>query len=170
MFDPLEHKAVIDFKLGPSGLKLSEALQQSEECPSIGQLFIIFTDVRNLCASTVKDNISLVEEPFEDDDKDREDNVRPESPRFGDVLPSPTRLINEDGLRMADSMVGLGESAQVHDPTSPLKQSPASGMEIDFASLEKFTLDEIIQLFRYRVKNNSLGNIHYLPSKWNGTL
>lgn len=66
-YDPLEHKAVINFKLGPQGFKIPEPRAQSEEFPSPSQLYIIFTDIRNLCASTVKDQISLVEEEGDED-------------------------------------------------------------------------------------------------------
>jgi hypothetical protein len=160
-YDPLEHKAVINFKLGPQGFKIPEPRAQSEEFPSPSQLYIIFTDIRNLCASTVKDQISIVEEEGGEDLNNINSSV---SPGFRDILPPPTDILPEDGLKMDDSPDHLAESNTILAGDKKTSQ----GALIDFASLEKVTLDEIIQLFRYRVKNNSLGMIHYLPEKWNG--
>jgi hypothetical protein len=126
-YQPLLHKAPVNFELGPEHFKLTAPFFSSSKFFSPGQLWAVFTDLRNLCTSTVKDEISVLDE--EDQDEESSNVV----------------------------------AEQVLQPIS-VHQSTTHGL--DLTTLEKFTLQEVVQLFRYRVKNNNLGPVPLLPEEW----
>ena len=49
-------------------------------------------------------------------------------------------------------------------------RSQTGPSRLDLSDLDKLNVYDIVQLFRCRIKNNHLGQVHYFPTKWNGII
>lgn len=168
-------KKLLNFKVGPSKVKMSEVYPESDRYFSIPQLFLMFTDLRNLLVFKQGVDVSVVEDEAEDPEGGSEDNKS-----HGILSPINMKFKPFDKDAIADDILEDSKGA----PFEPKEQddniqSPLLDEEIKFVeqeaapedftnTLESFTVEEIIQRLRIRVKNNSLGNLHYFPEKWNG--
>lgn len=155
-FRPLRHKREIDFNLGPSGVKLTEAMIPSDRFPSMAQLYIIFTDLKNLMKSQVSDKMAASED---EEDMDDDEPV-------GQVIPL-TQMIKAEPVDLDNTIPVFTERLPSPILEEEIIQSGANN-SVNLNSFEKLRLEEVVQLFRYRIKNNHLGQLPYLPPKWNG--
>lgn len=133
-------------------------------------------DLRNLITSS-PNHIEVSKAEVEDygpedlDDNDMVTNMLPHNlGSRNDELPlSPIKTgRNEffgDGQEQ-EQLHNLSQEIQEPSETVPKFKS----IDLSQESLDVIDLETLIQLFRYRIKNNSLGQIHYFPSEWNGKL
>lgn len=175
-FDPYMHLQPVNFKVGPNDFKIVEWSQTSTRFLSITQLFGVMIDLRNLITSS-PNHIEVSKAEMEDygpdelDDNDMVTNILPHhlGSRNDEAPLSPIKTgRNEffgDGQEQ-EQLHDLSQEIQEPSETAPKLKS----IDLSQESLDIIDLETLIQLLRYRIKNNSLGQIHYLPSEWNGKL
>lgn len=135
----------------------------------------MFTDLRNLLLYKQGIDVSLVEDEQEDPEGGSDDNksqgfLSPLSmkvkPFEKDVI-ADADILDESKQALSDLKEGKGDDMNVIDEAEPF-EVPESTPDDFLKKLETFSVEEAVQRFRIRVKNNSIGHLHYFPEKWNG--
>jgi hypothetical protein len=116
------------------------------------------------------------EEDFGPDDLDDHDMVSNMLPhniaaRYDDEAPlTPLRTGRNQYFAEGQPHEQLQNFSQESEPNVKSKNSNKQGINLKDEALDSIHLESLIQLLRYRIKNNSLGQIHYLPDEWNGKI
>lgn len=173
-FDLLNHKHPLNFKLGPSKFKMSEVGIESDRYFSIPQLFMIFTDLRNLLFGRQGPDVSVVEDQQEDPEGGSEDINRSDgilSPIQMRVKPfDRDAIIENENLEVSKNQDSENREDDDNILNEGVQNDQEERSESAFKKMEIFSVEEVVQRLRIRVKNNSLGLMHYFPEKWDGSL
>lgn len=177
-WDPLEKKQVFNFDLSPEDVCLPEPMFDSDRCLSFAQLYIVLTDIRNAIPPTARDSPA----GFADGFTDEEDAIGSDEPM------ATSNIINQqqtktsafypdrgtEGLEAEDENQEINSPSflpmAAENPSSAGKSDDGAKAGLDFLGLDRLNLYDLVQLFRYRIKNNQIGQMKYLPAKWNGSL
>lgn len=133
---------------------------------------MIFTDIRNFLQSKSKEEISYVEDENQLASGHQGDDSLEKEPMLTDILPHSAFQGQSGDQPRPESPAGMDLSknpsqnllSQTRGAENPSSAKPS------LEHLEKLSIEDITQLFRIRIKNNHLGQIHYFPSKWSGNL
>jgi hypothetical protein len=167
-FDLYTSQLPLNFKLGPTSIKMPEQVIHSDRYFSISQLHLIFTDLRNLLANTDgNEEISLVMEegPSNDSPTDSKLALGNLNMHQIDADTIPDDVLKHEGDMENNASNDDGNVArQVQIPDNTEKNDLESALR----KMEEFKVNLLAQRFRYRVKNNHIGALQYFPPKWNG--
>ena len=175
-FDPYQHLQPVSFKLGPIDYKIIDWKQPSTRFLCVTQLFGILTDLRNLMSGT-NQPIELSKSPEIEDFGPEELD---ENNMVTNILPHNLGAREDDGplspikTGRTDLFADGHDQEQIHNLSQEIQEpieaegSKHVSFNIKDEVLDFIDLETLIQLLRYRIKNNSLGQIHYLPEEWNG--
>jgi hypothetical protein len=179
-WDPLEKKHVFDFDLSPEEVTLPEPMFESDRCLTFAQLYIVLTDINNAIRASAG-NQGAPADPMEgytdeeylpgsEEPLATSNIINQQQTKTSHFYPDKTeeRLQAEDEDQEINSPSNL---PQAQDNLSNAgKAEEGAKFNLDFQSLDKMNLYDLVQLFRYRIKNNNIGDMKYLPAKWNGSL
>lgn len=179
-FDLAMYQPPLNFKLGPSKVCIPEPLRESDKYFSIAQLHVMFTDLRNMiaCSGRMADVSLVIDDQREGGVSDQEELLSPSILSPLNMKPLDADAIQQEIIE-DEELIKDEEEQEDHDERSPLKEElkktntgtvdHKQNLALALKHLDQSNVEKIVQRFRYRVKNNHLGHLHYFPIKWNGS-
>jgi hypothetical protein len=153
---------------------------ESDRCLSFAQLYIVLTDMRNAIQTDQGQGAPAGSAERYTDEEDFAGSDEPmatsniinlQQTKTSNFYPDKTdeRLEVEDENQEINSPSFI-PGAAVDDLARENQAVEGGRVELDLKHLDKLLLYDLVQQFRYRIKNNHIGEMKYLPAKWNGSL
>lgn len=143
-YNPESYKPILNFKLGPSGFKIPK-LDFSEKHFTFEQIFLIVTDLRNILPNCGAENDDYDSGDIDSNFERNKLVSRPESQAALELNPEENVI-----------------ESKYFDPPA----RAGTGLKV---RQEMIPVDEVYQLFRYRLRNFDHGQVKYFPVSWKGT-
>ena len=150
----------------------------SDRCLTFAQLYIVLTDIRNAIEASSTPGAPADPADGFTDEEDFAGNDEPLA-TSNIINMQQTKTSNFYPDKTDERLQAEEEDQEINSPSFlPMPQDNLSSAgkaeeakpSLDFLGQDKMNLYDLVQLFRYRIKNNHIGQMKYLPAKWNGSL